>query len=136
HQGQVTEVDLLTALLPDGPGLRLLVMVEHDEAERDFQGDREGHATVVALLDRVLRIAEVVRVELEQGVVVVVGDRKDRLEHRLEPDLLTVVRRSVLLEERLVRPLLHLDEVQKRSYETFLQKDAASDQDRKRTRLN
>src|SRR5213079_1246325 len=57
------------------------------------------------------RITEVVRVELQQRVVVVVGDGKHRLEHRLEPDLLPAVRGNVLLQKRLVRALLHLDEV-------------------------
>src|SRR5262249_7402808 len=79
--------------------------------ERDLQRDRERHAAVVALLDRVLRLAEVVRVELEQRVVVVVGDRKNRLEDRLQSELLAPVRRSVLLQEGLVRSLLNLDQV-------------------------
>src|SRR5439155_21158 len=68
-------------------------------------------AAVVAFLDRVLRIAKVIRVELQQGVVVVVGDRKHRLEHRLQSDLLATVGLDVLLQERLVRPLLDLDQI-------------------------
>src|SRR2546428_784765 len=111
HEGKLTEVDFLTALFPDGPRLRLFVVVENDEAQRDLQGDREGHAAVMALLDRVLRITEVVRVELQQCVVVVVRDGKHRLEHRLQPDLLPAVRGSILLQKRLVRALLHLDEI-------------------------
>src|SRR6185369_10030021 len=60
---------------------------------------------------RVLRLAEVVRVELEQRVVVVVGDREHRLEDRLQSELLTPVGRSVLLQEDLVRSLLNRDQV-------------------------
>jgi hypothetical protein len=63
------------------------------------------------LLDRVLRITEVIRVELEQRVVVVVGDGEHRPEHRLQPDLLAAIGGDVLLQKRLVRPLLHLDQV-------------------------
>jgi hypothetical protein len=86
-------------------------VIEHDEPQRDLQRDREGHAPIVTLLDRVLRLAEMVRVELQQRIVVVVGDREDGLEHRLQPDLLAAVGRHVLLEKRLVGALLHLDEV-------------------------
>src|SRR5213593_1743290 len=60
---------------------------------------------------RVLRIAEVERVELQQRVVVVVGDREHRLEDSLEPDVLPAVRGGILLQKRLVRALLHLNEV-------------------------
>src|SRR5262249_48740418 len=82
-----------------------------DETERDLQRNRERHAAVVALLDRVLRIAEVIRVELQQRVVVVIRDGKHRLEHGLQPEVLAPMRRDVLLEKRLVRPLLNLDEI-------------------------
>src|SRR5262249_29583033 len=105
------QVDFLAALLADRLGLGLLVVVEYDEPERDLQRDRERHSAVVTLLHRVLRLAEVVRVELEQRVVVVVGDRKHRLEDRLQSELLTPVGCSILLQEGLVRSLLNLDQV-------------------------
>src|SRR5439155_728771 len=44
-------------------------------------------------------------------VVVVVGDREHRLEDSLEPDVLPAVRGGILLQKRLVRALLHLNEV-------------------------
>src|SRR2546422_10376628 len=65
----------------------------------------------MAFLERVLRVAAVERVELQQRVVGVVGDREHRLEDSLEPDVLPAVRGGVLLQKRLVRALLHLDEV-------------------------
>src|SRR5207244_6769201 len=111
HERELAQVHLLAALLPDRARLRLLVMVEDDKAERDLQRDREGHAAVMAFLDCVLRIAEVERVELQQRVVVVVGDREHRLEDSLEPDVLPAVRGGILLQKRLVRALLHLNEV-------------------------
>src|SRR5215467_9588792 len=65
----------------------------------------------MALLHRVLRITEVIAVELQQGVVVVVRDGEDGLEHRLQPRLLATLGRHVLLEELLVRAPLDLDEI-------------------------
>src|SRR5262249_52811414 len=49
--------------------------------------------------------------ELQRRVLVVVGDRKDALEHRLEAHVLAVLRRVVLLQERLVRVPLDLDQI-------------------------
>src|SRR2546425_4082817 len=58
------------------------------------------------------------RVELEQRVVVVVGDRKHRLEDRLQSELLTPVGRSVLLQEGIVRSRSeeHTSELQSLAY--------------------
>jgi hypothetical protein len=111
HQGQLAEVHLLTALLPHGARLRLLVVVVDHEAERHLQRNGEGHAAVVALLHRVLGITEVVAVELQLGVPVVIGDREDGLEHRLQPDFLAALGRHVLLQKLLVRLPLDLDEI-------------------------
>src|SRR5262245_28681114 len=111
HERQLAQIDFLAALLANRPGLGFLVVIEDDEAQRDLQRDREGHAAVVTLFDRVLRLTEVVRVELEQRVVVVVGDRKHRLEDRLQAELLAALRRDVLLQEGLVGALLYLDQV-------------------------
>src|SRR6185503_18333851 len=44
-------------------------------------------------------------------VVVVVGDREHRLEYRLQSDVFAPVGRDVLLEKRLVRPFLDLDQI-------------------------
>ena len=111
HEGQLAQVHFLAALLADGLGLGLLVLVVDHQAEGDLQRDGERHAPVVALLDRVLRIPEVVRVELEARVPVVIVDREDRPEDALQAGLFSPVGRDVLLEERLVRALLDLDEV-------------------------
>jgi hypothetical protein len=70
HQGQLAEVDLLLPDLAYGLGLGLLVVVDDLEPQGDLERDREGHPAVVALLDRVLGIAEVIAVELQRGVPV------------------------------------------------------------------
>src|SRR5437773_6635049 len=111
HERQLAQVHFLAALLADRLGLGFLVVVEDDQTQRDLQRDREGHPAVVAFLDRVLRLTEVVRVELEQRVVVVVGDREHRLEDRLQAGLLAPLRRDVLLQKGLVGSLLYLDQI-------------------------
>src|SRR4029453_11379545 len=111
HERQLAQVHFLAPLLADRLGLGFLVVIEDDEPQRDLQRDREGHPAVVAFLDRVLRLTEVVRVELEQRVVVVVGNREHRFKHPLQAGLLAPLRRDVLLQEVLVGPLLYLDQI-------------------------
>jgi len=111
HERQLAQVDFLAPLLTNRLRLGFLVVIEDDETEGDLERNGERHAAIVTLLHRVLRIAEVIGVELQQGVVVVVGDRKHGLEDGLQADVLTPLDLDVLLEERLVRPLLHLDKV-------------------------
>jgi hypothetical protein len=53
----------------------------------------------------------VIAVELQRGVPVVVLDREDRLEDRLQPVLVAPLGRDLLLEKLLVGLLLDLDEV-------------------------
>ena len=111
HERQLAEIHLLLPHLAHGLGLGFLVVVDDLEPQRHLQGDREGHAPVVALLDRVLGIAEVVAVELEHGVPVVVLDREHRLEDRLQSRLVAPLGRDLLLEKLLVGLLLDLDEI-------------------------
>jgi hypothetical protein len=111
HERQLAEIDLLLPHLAHGLGLGFLVVVDDLEPQRHLQRDREGHAPVVALLHRVLGIAEVVAVELEHGVPVVVLDREHRLEDRLQPRLVAPLGRDLLLQELLVGLLLDLDEI-------------------------
>src|SRR5215470_6301870 len=111
HEGQLAQVDLLASLLADGPRLGFLVVIVDDETQGDLEGNGEGHPPVVTFLDGVLRITEVIAVELEQSVVVVVRDGEHGLEHRLQPRLLAALGRHVLLQELLVGALLDLDEI-------------------------
>ena len=111
HERELAQVHLLLPHLAHGLGLGFLVVVDDLEPQRDLQRDREGHAPVVALLHRVLGIAEVVAVELEHGVPVVVLDREHRLEDRLQPRLVAPLGRDLLLQKLLVGLLLDLDEI-------------------------
>ena len=65
------------------PGL--LVDVPDDQAQRHLQRRGEGHAALLALLDVVFRLLELVLDELELRALGEVLDREDRLEHFLQP---------------------------------------------------
>src|SRR5262249_18512935 len=111
HQRELAQIDFLLPNLSHSLRLRLLVAIDDLETKGDLQGDRVGHATVVALLHGVLRIPEVIAVELEARIAVVVGDREHRLEDGLQSDVLPSIGRDILLQELLVRLLLDFDEI-------------------------
>ena len=111
HQRDFAEVDLLLLHVTDGLGACLLVLVPHDQAHDDLDGCRVGHATLVALIDVVLGLLEVVAHELQRGRLIEVADGEDRLENSLQSEVLTLLGRNIRLEELLVRLLLDVDEV-------------------------
>jgi hypothetical protein len=65
----------------------------------------------VALVDVVLRLLQVVADELQRAGLVEVPDGEDALEHPLQAEILTLLRRDVRLEELLVALLLDVDQV-------------------------
>src|SRR5690606_12733042 len=111
HQRDLTEVDLLLLDVTDGLRAGLLVLVPDDQADDDLDGRRVGHATLVALVDVVLGLLQVVADELQARGLVEVPDRKDRLEDTLKADVLALLRGNVLLEELVVGLLLDADQV-------------------------
>src|SRR5262249_50092610 len=111
HERELAEIDLLLLDVLDRPVFGVVGLPVHHEPQRHLERDGMRHPTVMALLDRVLGVPEVVPHELQRRVLVVVGDRKDALEHRLETHVLAVLRRVVLLQEGLVRVPLDLDQV-------------------------
>jgi hypothetical protein len=111
HQRDLAEVDRLLLDVGDRAGLGLGVDVPHDQANGDLDGRGERHAALAALVDVVLRLFELVADELQRGPRGEVLDGEHALEDGLQADLLTVLGRGVGLEERVVRPLLDLDEV-------------------------
>src|SRR5262249_40538699 len=77
HQGDLAEVNLLLLDVLDRPYVRLRVDVPDDELNRDLQRRRIGHATLMTLLDVVLRRAKRVTDELERCGFVEVLDREN-----------------------------------------------------------
>ena len=92
HQRDFAEVDLLLLHVADGLGAGLLVLVPDDQAHDDLDGRGVGHPALVALVDVVLRLLEVVADELQRAGLVEVPDREDRLEDALKPDVLALLR--------------------------------------------
>ena len=80
-------------------------------AQGDAQGSRAGHASLMALLDVVFRLLELVLDEVERGTVGKVADREDRAEHLLETHELALRGLGVHLQEILVGLALNLDQV-------------------------
>ncbi len=58
-----------------------------------------------------LPVADGVLDEVQLRDVAEVGDRKDRLKHRLQAGIIAFARQGVHLQKAIVRTLLHLNEV-------------------------
>src|SRR5262249_25921399 len=99
HDRHVAEVDLLLD--------RLLLV----EPEPDAKGPAVGQPELPAFVGAVAGLAQLVLDELQVERLVVALDREDLSEHRLQPDVLTLLRRQVELEEAVVGLGLHLGQV-------------------------
>ena len=84
HQGHVAHVDVLFLDVLDRPRAGVLVDIEHDQAQRHLQRRGIGHVALLAFVDVVFRLFELVLDELQHRVLVEVLDREDRLEHALD----------------------------------------------------
>ena len=93
HQRDLAEVDLLLLHVADGLRAGLLVLVPDDQADHDLDRRGVGHPALVALVDVVLGLLEVVADELQRAGLVEVLDGEDRLEDALEPDVLALLGR-------------------------------------------
>ena len=111
HQRHFAHVDFLLLDVLDRLRAGLLVDIEHDQAERHLERRGIGHAALAALVDVVFGRIEVVADELEKRGIGEVGDREDRLEHRLQAFVGPPALRLVHEQELVVGRLLNLDEV-------------------------
>ena len=112
HERHVAHVDVLLLDVLDRLGARLLVHIEHDEAQLDLQRRREGHVALHALVDVVLRRLELVAHELERRAAREIRDREHGLEHGLQAVVVgTAAGRLLDHQEVVVGALLNLDEV-------------------------
>ena len=94
HERHVAHVDVLLLDVLDRLGARLLVHIEHDQAQLHLQRRREGHVALHALVDVVLRRLELVAHELERRTPGEIGDREHRLEDRLQTVVVGAARRA------------------------------------------
>ena len=111
HERDVAHVDILLLDVLDRFGAGFLVDIEHDQAQSDLERRRIGHAALPALVDVVFRRLELVLDEFEHGDVGEVGNREDRLEHRLQSLVGTAAVRLLHQQELVVGCLLNLNEV-------------------------
>ncbi len=111
HERNVAHVDILLLDVLDRTGARLLVHIEHDEAQLHLERCGKRHAALAALVDVVLRRVEFVGDEVELRGVGEILDREDRLEHGLQALVGPPALRLLHQEELVVGCLLNLDEV-------------------------
>ena len=111
HQRQVAHVDVLLLDVAHALGAGIVIHVPYDQAQRDAQRRGVGHAPLVAFLDVVLRLLELVLDEVQRRPLREVADREHRLEHLLQAEMRPLLRPQVHLQEALVRGALHLDQV-------------------------
>ena len=111
HQRHVHHIDILFLDVADRAQARLLIDIEHRQSQRHLQRRGIGHAPLLALIDIVFRLLQLVAHEIEFGAIREVADRKDGTEHFLETGDYTVFGAHVHLQEFFIGTALNLDEV-------------------------
>jgi len=111
HQGHVAHVDVLLLDVADRARAAVLVHIPDDEAQRHLEGRAEAHAALLALLDVIFRLLQLVFDELQLRAVREVADREYRLEDLLKAHIGPLFRGDANLQEVVVRALLNLDQV-------------------------
>ena len=114
HQRHVAHVDVLLLDVPHRAEPAVLVDVPDHEPERHLERSRVGDAALLAFLDVVFRLLELVAFEIQRCLVGEVLDREHRLEDSLKPGLGALISLNFALQEELVGAPLHLDEVRHR----------------------
>jgi hypothetical protein len=84
HERDIAHVDILLLDVLDRLGARLLVDIEHDQAQRHLERRRIGHAALAALVDVILRRLEFVLDEFQHRRVGEIRDREHGFEHGLQ----------------------------------------------------
>ena len=111
HEGDVAHIDILLLDVLDRLGASFLVHIEHDEAQRHLQRRGIGHGALLALLDVVFGLLEMVIHIFEQRGFTEVADREDLAEDRFQTFVLAPLSRLHELEKLVIGGLLNLDEV-------------------------
>ena len=109
HERHVAHVDVLLLDIDDRLGLGLGIDLERRQAQGDAHRRGIGEAALAALVGVVLRVFELVMVEVEVGGAGEVHDREHRAQRLLEAR--DIARLLVRAEELLVALALNLDEV-------------------------
>ena len=115
HERHVAHVDVLFLDVADRARARILIDIPDHQSQGDLQRCGEGDAALLALVNIVFGLFKLVAHELELGAVREILDREDRLQDFLNADILARFRGNAHLQEKVIRTLLHLDEVRHRS---------------------
>jgi len=111
HERQVAHVDVLLLDVADAPRAGLLVDVPDDQPQRHPQRRGVGQAALLALIDVVFRLLELILHEVQRRPIGEILDREDRFERLLQAVHAALVGARQHLQEKLVGLTLHLDEV-------------------------
>ena len=111
HERDVAHIDVLLLDVLDRLGAGFLVHIEHDQAQRHLQRRGIGHGALLALLDVVFRVFEVVIDIFEERILGEILDREHGREDRLQALVQAAAFGLRHLEELVVGGLLDLDEV-------------------------
>jgi hypothetical protein len=111
HQRQLAEVDLLLADVLHRLGRARSLLVVDDQAHLHPQRGGVGKPPQLAFLHVEDRVAEPVADILQRGVAGIADDREDRLERRVQPDLVPVFLGLVRLQELAVGVELNRQEI-------------------------
>ena len=111
HQRHVAHVDILFLDVADRARAGVLVDVPHHQPQGHLEWGRVGDAALLAFLDVVFRLFQLVVHELELGTLGEVSNRKHRVEHLLQAEFLAVLDLGVHLQELVVGGFLHFDQV-------------------------
>src|SRR3546814_9769508 len=84
HERHVAHVDVLLLDVADRARAGVLVDVPHHQAQRHLERRGEGHAALLALLDVVLRLFQLIAHELQLRPLREVADREDGGENLLQ----------------------------------------------------
>src|SRR5690606_9026034 len=111
HERHVAHVDVLLLDVLDRLRARILVDIEHDQAQRHLQRRGVGEIALPAFVDVELGCLELVLDEFEHGRAREVRDREHGLEYRLQALVRAAALRLLDHQELVVGSLLNLDEV-------------------------
>ncbi len=111
HERDIAHVDVLLLDVLDGLGAGFFVDIEHDQAQRDLERRRIGHAALAALVDVIFRRFELIADEFQHRGAGEIRDREHRAEHRLQALVEPAADGFIDHQELVIGRLLNLDEV-------------------------
>ncbi len=102
HQGHVAHENVLFLDVLDRLRTGILIQIEHDQPQRHLQRRGIGHVALLAFLDIVFRLFQLVFHEFQRGGLVEILDRKNRLEHALDAVAIIVAGTLSRIQEQVI----------------------------------